>query len=362
MNIDPMGGGLSKVDQNTLISYIFRKPMSITTSQQITKWYDIYRGIDVTFTKEIIKATGLEPRQVFVKCVGEQWPCVIYSSSFSGAKIVVSSSASLTEKVKKANNLVSLRFSFRFADKVDPLSFYVAAKIIGFTPYQQGGGDLRFAILHYTQRPPDDLIETIGKLLDANINSARRCDDRILLTPDAMRKICLLSKDSVVMVDGIPRKCIIRDLSFSSSKLIMVGLAKFLVDKDCVLRLEMDEPRESLDIKGTIVRYEDVEGRKDLAAVAIHFSEVPMSYKMHINEYLSKLRQPRVEFSAPQQAVRDQLATPQATSPPPAAEPPAAQADAVQAPTTPSQAARTTSAAKQATARRPAGRPATSRD
>jgi hypothetical protein len=85
----------------------------------------------------------------------------------------------------------------------------------------------------------------------------------------------------------------------------------------------MDEPRESLELKGTIVRYEDVEGRKDLMAIALNFDDrsVPMTFKMHINDYLSQVRQPRTEETAP--------AVPAKTSAPPSpAVPPA---DALQA-------------------------------
>ena len=48
----------------------------------------------------------------------------------------------------------------------------------------------------------------------------------------------------------------------------------------------------AIGVKGKIVRSEDVEGRKDLVALAINYNEaeVPMSYKMHINNYLSQLR------------------------------------------------------------------------
>lgn len=280
--------------------YYSARPMSITTSQQITKWYDVYKNIDVTLTKEILKTTGLDPRHVFMKCVGEQWPCVIYSTSFVGAKIIASAKPVLLEKMKRANNLVSLRFSFRFEGKTDPLSFFITGRATGFAPYQ-AGGDLQFMTLEYTQRPPDDLIEIMGRLLEANINSARRREERILLTPDSMRRLCLVSKDTVLSVQGVPRKCIVRDLSFSGSKLIIVGLAKFLVGKECLLRLEMDDPRETLDLKGEIVRYEDVEGRKDLTAVAVRFDDqtVPMTYKIHINDFLCQVRQVRPEDAAP---------------------------------------------------------------
>jgi len=279
------------------MAYYPLRLMSITTSQQIAKWYDLYRAIDVTYTKEVMKTTGLDTRGVFLKCVGEQWPCVVYSASFDGAKVVASSKQAFMDRIKKANNLVSLRFSFKTPDKLEPLSFFIAARVGGVSPYTQGGGDLQFVSLQFTQRPPDDFIEILGRLLDANINSTRRRDERILLTPDSMRRICLVSKESYIYVQGVPRKCILRDLSFSGCKVIIVGLAKFLVGKECTIRMEMDEPRESLEMKGSIVRYEDVEGRKDLTAVALKFDEhsVPMTYKMHINDYLSQVRQSRGE-------------------------------------------------------------------
>jgi hypothetical protein len=271
--------------------------MSIPTSQQIGKWFELYKAIDVTYTKEIMKSTGLDTRGVFLKCVGEQWPCVIYSSSFVGAKVIVSAKQALTDRISKANSAVSLRFSFKLSDKPDPVSFFIGAKVVGYAGYAQGGGDLQYASLQYTQRPPDDLIDIMGRLLEANINSTRRRDERILLNPDAMRRLGLVSKESYIYVQGVPRKCILRDLSFSGAKAIIVGLAKFLVGKECTLRIEMDEPRENLEIKGSIVRYEDVEGRKDLTAIAIHFDEqtVPMTFKMHINDFLGQVRQPRNE-------------------------------------------------------------------
>jgi hypothetical protein len=284
--------------------------MSITTSAQITKWFELYRTINVTFTKEVIKGTGLDPRGVFLKCVGEQWPCVVYSSSFLGAKILASSKSVLSERIAKANNLISLRLSFKFPDKVDPVSFFIAAKAVGFAPYAQAGAELQYITIHYTQRPPDDFIDIVGRLLEANINSSRRRAERILLTPDAMRRINLASKETYLFIQGIPRKCILRDLSFSGSKAIIIGVAKFLIGKVCTLRIEMEEPREFLDIQGMIVRDEEVEGRKDLTAIAIDFDPalVPMTFKMHINDYLSQFRQPRSEGeSLPKHAAKKDM-------------------------------------------------------
>ncbi len=276
--------------------------MSITTSQQISKWYDLYRAIDVTFSKEIVKATGFSARSVALKCVGEQWPCVIYSTSFAGARVIISVKPALVEKLKQAGNLVSIRFGFKTDEKQELVTFFVNGKVTGFAPFNGEGvppsGDFQYLNIEYTQRPPDDLIDILGRLLEASMNSSRRRDDRIMLTPESMRRIGLVSKNTMLFVQGVPRKCILRDLSFYGAKIIIVGIARFLLKKECILNLEMDDPHETFAMKGVIVRCEDVEGRKDLAAIAVHFAEaeVPLSFKMHINCYFEQARESQTEL------------------------------------------------------------------
>jgi len=276
------------------ISYYETKRMSITTGQQITKYYELYQSIDVTFTKEVIHASGILTQQVFLKCMGEQWPCVLYSTSFVGAKVIASVKPALFDKIRKANNLVSIRYSFKDMSKSDPITFFVAGKVAGFAPYNQGTGDLQFLTVQFTQRPPDPLIEIMGHLLEANVNSTKRREERILVTPEVCRKVGIVSKETVLFIQGVPRKCILRDISFSGAKVIIVGIAKFLIEKPCIMRLEMDEPHETYDIRGKVVRSEDVEGRKDLAAIAIYFepASIPMIYKMHLSDYFSQIRKP----------------------------------------------------------------------
>lgn len=285
--------------------------MGILTSQQITKYYERYRTISVTFTKEIIHATGLVTQQVYLKCLGEAWPCVIYSTSFEEAKVIINTRSGLYSKLQQANNLVNLRYSFKISDKTDPMLFFVSCRVAGSAPYQ-GSQDISMLTLQFTQRPPDDLIEIMGRLLDANINSSKRRDERILITPDSLRKLQIATKETIIYLMGVPRRCILRDISFSGAKVIMIGVAKFIIEKEVTLRLDFEDPRQSLMINGKVVRTEDVEGRKELIAVAIHFNEnqVPMHYKMRINDYLSQVRtEPKPE------AAEETVPQPQETQP-----------------------------------------------
>lgn len=266
--------------------------MPVTTSQQISRYYQQYHAIEVTFTKEVIKATHLYSKQVYIKCLGYHWPCIVYSSSMSGAKVIVNITSSLRDALKKSNNMISLRFSFLQPDKTDALAFFVSSKIAGSSPYGEKNPELSFATINFTQRPPDDLIEILGELLDANVNSRKRSEERIMVTSDSLRKLGLGTKGALLTIEQVPRKCIIRDLSFSGAKVIIVGLAKFLVNRSAVLRLQLADDEGHIELVGTVVRFEAVEGRTDIAAFAIQFDEdkIPISYKLKINAFLRTIK------------------------------------------------------------------------
>jgi len=265
--------------------------MGLVTSQRISVYYDRFKDIDVTFTKEIIQVTGLLTQQVHLKCGDDFWPCVVYASSFETAKVVANVKTGLLAKLQSTNNHVNLRFCFRLTGETNAITFFIAARVMSSAPYGTSK-DINMLTLQFTNRPPDDYIEIIGKVLDANVNSAKRKDVRIPLTVDNMRKLSVMSAESAVFIEKVPRRCILRDLSFSGSKIIMVGVAKFLMEKEVALKVEFDDPREVFLIRGKFVRAEPVEGKKEMVALGLSFEEslIPMGYKIRLNEMLSSSR------------------------------------------------------------------------
>jgi hypothetical protein len=102
----------------------------------------------------------------------------------------------------------------------------------------------------------------------------------------------LVSREISAFVEKVPRPCILRDLSFAGAKLIIMGVAKFLEDREASLRVEFEDPRVSFLLKGKFGKLELVEGRKDLVAVFLSFDEaqIPMGYKLRINDYLNQTK------------------------------------------------------------------------
>jgi len=266
--------------------------MAITTSKQLSRYYELFKQVDISFTKNLIVILGLVPRQIYLKCRGDNFPCIIYSSSMIGAKVIANLNESYFEIFKKANNMASLRFAFKRPDKPKPISFFIPAKITGFNPYNKENPDTYFASLTYTQKPADDLIEIFGEMLEANVNAKRRKEERIIITPDVIREMALDVKDSQVLMDSVPRKCILRDISFSGAKILLVGVAESMINKPAIIRLSFRNQQDVLAIAGKTLRFEAVEGRKDIAAIAMQFEEskVPLGFKMIINNFFKSRR------------------------------------------------------------------------
>ena len=275
--------------------------MVIVTSQQLTRYYELYRDTEVIFSKEVIKTLHMDPRQVYVKCTDSQWPCIINSTSFLGAKIIIGSKGGAYARLSKEKGTVNLRFCFSQGEK-QPISFFVSARVQEIVPYMESS-DLAIVNLAYIQRPPDDLIELIGRLLEANTNALRRRDERIAITEDSLRKLSLAKADAIVFIDNVPRHCIVRDISFSGAKILLFGVAQFLNDKNAVLRLEFYDPHEMISLPASIVKTDIVQGRKDIIIVCIQYdaANIPITYKLHINNYLTGMRKSQLStyHSAP---------------------------------------------------------------
>ena len=266
--------------------------MALITGQHISNYYKQFGEVEISFNKEVIRVTGLHTRNNLLKCKGAYWPCFVYSTSMRTAKIVASVEEDFFNCIKDANNLVLLQLSFNQADKSSPLTLRISAKMAGLSKYGEEDSGLSLITLNFTQRPSDDLIIILGRLLESNLNSKKRKEERIIMNDQIIRKIGLKSKNIIVIIDKIPRKALIRDLSFSGAKLIIAGLAKFLVNKAIILRLEVEDTGRAINIIGKVLRFEPIENRKDIASIAIQFvdTQLPIEYKLLLNDYLTQLR------------------------------------------------------------------------
>jgi hypothetical protein len=264
--------------------------MAIITGGQKSKYFDSYSEIDVSFNRQVIQYTGLNPHDVFLRFTESQVPCIIYSSSMMGAKVLANLEPSHFEKIRESNNKVSLRFSFRREESSISRTFFIASKVTGFRPYNQENPKTNFVSLSYTQKPPDDLIEILGTLLDTNINSKKRKEHRIIIDDIAIRMLGLKSRASLLRFRDGHQKAFLRDLSFSGAKVLTAGSIEASENKASVLQLNFSDLDSPVLVPGRVVRTEDIGERNEITSVALHYDEsrIPLAYKTRINQFFSK--------------------------------------------------------------------------
>ncbi len=261
------------------------------TNQQLTRYFEEYGDQEVTFTRQVSQTLGLLPRQVFLKCQAGTLPCLIYSSSLRGAKVLASLRLETLWRLQESSGALALRFCFAREGGKVPLAFSVSARLTAQTVYNRETPDLYFLSLEYTHRPPDDLIELLGGLLEASGNAQKRAEERIEVTPASMKHLGLESREAALAVGAVEGRCLLRDLSFSGAKVLVHGKAEDFLEKRVLLRPAFADPRIQVSLSGRVLRWEGMANREDIGAIAILFDapSVPMQYKLAINAALRGL-------------------------------------------------------------------------
>lgn len=282
--------------------------MSVTTSHQISRYYDYFRDKEIVFTKANLKSLRIDPRQIYLKCNGGQWPCIINSSSLQQAKVIIGTSSGAYGAITKNKNApVSLRYSF-FDSNNEPIQFFVTCSVGGVEPYQ-GSSELAMVTLLFSQRPPDDLIVKIGEFIEVNQNFQNRKEERIGINKNSLRELGIPKEESYIFITGVPRKCILKDISFGGACIMLVGIPKFLENKSIDLRLFFSDTNEKIALKGLIKSADFLPGRKDISIVHIEYDvdEIPMSYKFHINSYITSYQKQLIENQLNNQAAQQRV-------------------------------------------------------
>ncbi|MDR0540540.1 MAG: pilus assembly protein PilZ [Spirochaetaceae bacterium] len=279
--------------------------MSSLPRQKINDYYDQFKSVDVTFTKEVIQITGLVAKEIQLKCTSDFFPCVIYSTSFEAVKVVANNKSGLLHKLKSTNNVLSIRFFFKLRGTEEQVVFLVPARVTGTSSYGSSP-DMSLFTLVFSARPPDDLIEIMGCILEANMNFTKRKDERLTITPDAMRKMSLKAKDIFVVIDASTHRCVLREVFFSGARLVMLDKTAPENGKLVAIRLEFDDPREECILSGKIVKFDTVTGNDDMYVITVVYTDtVPMSYKVRLNNFLTSIKMDaRIKTKTPDAGAR----------------------------------------------------------
>ena len=261
--------------------------MPVFSSQRLAQLYKEHAATEVTFNAQVILASGLVTSEVHLNVGDLHRASVLYACSMQGARIIAEVGDDFPPILARNGSTATLHLSFRTRDESSNLSFFLPSRVESLAEYNSKSRLVRFMTLSFEHRPPDALIGIIGTLLENNANAIRRKDERIVLTPESMKRIGMESKESCVVFSGAARRCIVRDLSFSGAKILVTAPENPQSDTRVALKLARCEVKDDNVLDGRIVLVEEVEGRSDVVALSIRYSSEPsMKYRQQINAIL----------------------------------------------------------------------------
>ncbi|MGL1890878.1 MAG: hypothetical protein OCD02_04590 [Spirochaetaceae bacterium] len=257
--------------------------------RRLNQIYDDHKDHSITFNQSVIKELGLRPADITLKCSGMKLSCIIYSSSLSGAKILINLSIDQLNYIKRKQQKISIMFSFNDKYEHKEICFYIHSKISEITEYNQEKKDLYFFLVDFSKRVPDDFINILGSHIIKQLNLHKRAEERFILNKDLYSSSKSKNHQNFLFVSGCGKRCILTELSMFSAKVILVGCtSKILRNSSAMLIMKYKGLEGIGEMIGHIERIEVVNEDESLLSIIIKFDQevIPPAYKMWISEYL----------------------------------------------------------------------------
>jgi len=254
--------------------------MSLLGTSVLQNLYQEYLETELTYSKEVALGLGVLPAESSLKWSGDLFPCVVHSCSFRAAKVLVRLTASQWRAMERGTKLTTLTLTFvqPKTSKRELFQFNGNLQVL----QQHGSGEGEVSVLLgvvFSHRPSEGFLQAHGSYLNLKKEANQRREDRISLSPEARELLGLSSLNTSISVELIDRKCLLRELSYNGARVILTGVAPFLLDKPFVIDIPF-AGRPPLQIPGNVLRAEAVESHRGLAVLALNYHEdrVPIDY------------------------------------------------------------------------------------
>jgi hypothetical protein len=254
--------------------------MALLGTSVLQTMYQDFMDTELTYSKEVATGLGALPAESTLRWENELFHCVIHSSNFRFAKILIRLTSPQWKALSYGTRTATLTLTFvnPKTAKKELFQFNGNLQVMQQHSGQEGERSMLLGVV-FTHRPPEGFIEVQGSYLVLKREANQRKEERISLTNENRELLGLSSLNTTVTVDHIDRKCLLRDLSYNGARVILTGVAPFLVDKTFTLSVPLKE-KAGISIPGKIVRAEAVEGHRGLAVIALgyHEDQVPVDY------------------------------------------------------------------------------------
>lgn len=256
-------------------------------------FYTKYKDYDVTFNQEMIDSLGMVTDQISFKCGEIKVPCIVYSSTMMGARLIAKLEKNFFDLLREHRNTIVLRYTFKTSGTAREISFIVHSKLKFSNAYDRDKPDFYYLFIDYINGAPNTLIDILGNHIETKISSQKRTEERIILYSDQEDKAALKIMENYLFIAGKGVKCILTEISIFSAK-VLAKCSECSVEPGTVAMLIMKA--EGLDgvgeMMGNIERVEPINKEEGFYSVIISFDQerIPPSYKMWIADCIEMIK------------------------------------------------------------------------
>lgn len=262
--------------------------MSVLGSNALQNLFYQFLDTELTYNREVSAALGFLPSGSTLKLLGRHFPCVIHSSSFEEAKVLLRLPGEIRNDLETGSKLAALSLVFFNAKlgKNEIFQMYGAVSILQVQAGPEGFVSL-FLSLSYNHRPPDTFLELQGAYLSLQKEIHQRREERISLNQTTADHLGLASLNTIVSIEQIDRRCLLREISYGGAKIVLNGLGQYLTHKPFELQIHHLAKGKML-LPGHIMRAEEVEGHRELAVIGLKYQaeKVPVEYLQTVQKAL----------------------------------------------------------------------------
>lgn len=255
--------------------------------------YDEYSHHDVTFNPKVIKSLGLVVDRILLKCGDVKLPCIIFSSSLVGSRILIKLSEEHHNYIKRKKGAVSLSFTFKDQIQKKEISFFVHSKVVSLSIYNESNPELYYCIIEFTNKAPDDLFNILGRYIFKQENRHKRAEERYIIHNNHKSSVCKNLHETIFFNSGKGKRCILTEISIFSAKLILVGHeTEWIKGSSVMLIIKCREMEGIGEMLGHVERVELVSQEQSLYSVIIVFNQefIPPTYKMWVSEFMEMVK------------------------------------------------------------------------
>ncbi len=268
-------------------SYYF----SMLPAHQIQSLYDQFKEKLVRFDEKAVASTGLSPDKTTLKVRTLLLPCLLYSASMNNANLIIKLNYTGIQQIDSAKNNGALKLFFAVSGKNEHIQININIKIIEMKLLKAQKNAVYQLSAKYINKPPDDYIVILGKLIEAQSFSPKKekVEETVKL-PELKQNMQRLKKiNTKIFCKGKEENCVLETVSISGARVIIEGARSEYLHNRVMLKMKTKRIKGAGEVLGNVTRYSNMQTINGLVTIlSISFDErdIPDSYKIWLEELI----------------------------------------------------------------------------